>query len=122
MDDKARKLPTLMNAGMAHLRKVQSHFGWDWGPRLPISGIWRDIRLEGFSAARLAEVHIQQQHEGDRVSLTATVQVESWSTENLTSQLCLTHPDGKTQKVEATVIERNTPVCLILNVDTPHLW
>jgi len=40
---KARKLPTLMNAGMAHLRKVQSHFGWDWGPRLPISGIWRDI-------------------------------------------------------------------------------
>jgi beta-mannosidase len=36
---KARKLPTLMNAGMAYLRKVHSHFGWDWGPRLAISGI-----------------------------------------------------------------------------------
>ena len=50
---KERKLPTLMNGGMAHLRKVQSHFGWDWGPRLVGSGIWRGIRLEGYSTARL---------------------------------------------------------------------
>ncbi len=64
---KSRRLPTLMNAGMAHLRKVQSHFGWDWGPRLPTSGIWREIRLEGFSTARLGDIHLQQHHDAGKV-------------------------------------------------------
>jgi beta-mannosidase len=27
-------------------RKAQSHYGWDWGPRLVAAGIWKDVRLE----------------------------------------------------------------------------
>lgn len=118
---KERKLPTLMNGGMAHLRKVQSHFGWDWGPRLPVSGIWRDVRLEGFSAARLGDVHVQQSHDHGSVSLTASVHVENWSAENPTLQLLLIHPDGVIQHVEA-VVDRNEPNFLTLDVDSPQLW
>lgn len=118
---KARKLPTLMNAGMAHLRKVQSHFGWDWGPRLPISGIWREIKLEGFSCARLEDVHIQQRHEHGNVSLSATVSVEEWKANSLVLQLQLTHPNGKLQQVGAAVNGRQ-PMCLTLNIDSPQLW
>lgn len=118
---KERKLPTLMNGGMAHLRKVQSHFGWDWGPRLPSSGIWRDVRLEGFSTARLGDVHLQQQHDHGNVSLTATVNVESWSAEQPTLQLRLIHPNGKIQFVEADT-NGSEPVCLTLHVDSPQLW
>ena len=33
--------------GAPYLRKAPCHFGWDWGPRLPAVGIWRDIYLEG---------------------------------------------------------------------------
>ena len=33
--------------GAPYLRKAPCHFGWDWGPKLPAVGIWRDIRLEG---------------------------------------------------------------------------
>ena len=25
-------------------RKAQYHFGWDWGPRLVTSGIWKPVR------------------------------------------------------------------------------
>nr|BFE84484.1 hypothetical protein GCM10020093_070850 [Planobispora longispora] len=32
------------------------NFGWDWGPTLVTSGIWRPIGLESWSGARLAEV------------------------------------------------------------------
>src|SRR5688572_24279647 len=32
------------------IRKEQCQFGWDWGPRFVTAGIWRDIRLEGWSA------------------------------------------------------------------------
>nr|WP_249436018.1 sugar-binding domain-containing protein [Paenibacillus sp. Marseille-Q4541] len=26
-------------------RKAQSHYGWDWGPRLVCAGIWQDVQL-----------------------------------------------------------------------------
>ncbi len=33
--------------GGPYLRKAPCQFGWDWGPQLPPSGIWRDIRRKG---------------------------------------------------------------------------
>lgn len=38
------------------IRKMACNFGWDWGPVVPTSGIWRGIRLEGWSGARIAAV------------------------------------------------------------------
>src|SRR5438034_3475089 len=35
------------------IRKAACNFGWDWAPRLATCGIWRDIRLEGWSAVRI---------------------------------------------------------------------
>jgi beta-mannosidase len=67
-----------MNPGMAHLRKVQSHFGWDWGLSLPISDIWRDIFLEGTTIARFSDTHLYQAHTEKHVDLYADVQHEAW--------------------------------------------
>ncbi|MEV4560526.1 glycoside hydrolase family 2 protein [Kitasatospora sp. NPDC049285] len=39
-----------------YIRKMASSFGWDWGPTLPTAGIWKPVRLEHWSTARLAEV------------------------------------------------------------------
>ncbi len=36
-----------------YVRKAQYSFGWDWGPRLATSGIWRGIRLETHSQGAL---------------------------------------------------------------------
>src|SRR5690606_19023920 len=38
------------------IRKMACNFGWDWGPTLVTSGIWRPIGLEAWSVARLARV------------------------------------------------------------------
>ena len=38
------------------IRKMACNFGWDWGPALPTSGIWRGIRLEGWSGIRIVSV------------------------------------------------------------------
>ncbi len=32
-----------------YVRKAQYSFGWDWGPRLTTSGIWRNIFIEAYS-------------------------------------------------------------------------
>ncbi|HEY4300263.1 MAG TPA: glycoside hydrolase family 2 protein [Candidatus Didemnitutus sp.] len=47
------------------IRKQQCQFGWDWGPRLLTAGIWRDLRLEAWSANRLAAVRVTQHHQSD---------------------------------------------------------
>jgi beta-mannosidase len=41
------------------IRKMACNFGWDWGPALPTSGIWRPIRLEGWGGARIAGIRVR---------------------------------------------------------------
>ena len=48
--------------GFPHLRKAHCMFGWDWGPRLPDGGIWRDVWLEVWNESRIEEVRIRQRH------------------------------------------------------------
>ena len=55
--------------GFPHLRKAHCMFGWDWGPRLPDAGIWRNISLKRVEGARLLGVLISQKHEDGRVAL-----------------------------------------------------
>ncbi|MGO9108119.1 MAG: beta-mannosidase [Thermoguttaceae bacterium] len=57
-----RKLPTWAYPGAGYVRKEPCNFGWDWGPTLITCGIWRNIGIEAFNAARLDEVAILQDH------------------------------------------------------------
>ncbi|MFG3438600.1 glycoside hydrolase family 2 protein [Nonomuraea sp. NPDC047897] len=38
------------------IRKMACNFGWDWGPTLVTSGIWRPIGLHAWNGIRIAEV------------------------------------------------------------------
>ncbi|WP_309066098.1 glycoside hydrolase family 2 protein [Microbacterium sp.] len=40
------------------IRKSAASFGWDWGIATFTSGIWRPVRLESWSVARIAEVRV----------------------------------------------------------------
>ncbi len=51
--------------GCTRIRKQQCQFGWDWGPRFVTAGIWRDLRLEGWTGNRLASVRVAQEHRPD---------------------------------------------------------
>lgn len=62
--------------GFPYLRKAHCMFGWDWGPRLPDAGIWRDVDLIGFDTARLDGVYLSQEHGDGRVSLKARIDVD----------------------------------------------
>ena len=48
-------------AGFPHLRKAHFMFGWDWGPRLPDQGIWRNVSIIGWNEARIVDVRIHQE-------------------------------------------------------------
>ena len=42
-------------------RKAGYHYGWDWGPRLVTSGIWRPIYLVAWNDARIENIHYLQE-------------------------------------------------------------
>ncbi len=96
--------------GFSHLRKAHCMFGWDWGPRLPDAGIWRDVELLGVDEGRLVSVLVEQQHEPGRVTLNIHPEIEGrgqW-------HAVVTSPDG-TQTWEADESGRVT-------LEHPELW
>ncbi|MFW5780232.1 MAG: glycoside hydrolase family 2 protein, partial [Bacillota bacterium] len=55
--------------GFAHIRKAAYHFGWDWGPVLPPSGVNGDIKIVAFQKAYIKDVDISQRHFDNKVNL-----------------------------------------------------
>ena len=47
------------------IRKSACSFGWDWGIATYASGLWRPVRLESWSHARLAELRVHARPDGD---------------------------------------------------------
>ena len=59
-------------------RKAGYHYGWDWGPRLVTSGIWRPVYLMAWNDARIDNIHyIQENVTARQANIKAKVQVEA---------------------------------------------
>jgi len=52
------KLSYRLPGGAPHVRKAPYHFGWDWGPRLVTSGIWRPIFIDAWDGPRIEDVAV----------------------------------------------------------------
>lgn len=62
--------------GVPHIRKTQCHFGWDWGPILPPSGIMGDIAIESYSDCYISGFDVEQLHADGKVIITVRSDVE----------------------------------------------
>ena len=106
--------------GGPHLRKAPCQFGWDWGPQLPPIGIWKDIRLEAWSEARLEDVHLRQRHDGGKVFVSARI-VISQPAAGCFARLEVTSPDGGQKDFAETLLDGNSGL-LELEIAQPQLW
>lgn len=107
--------------GSIYTRKSPCQWGWDWGPKIPTSGIWRSIRLAAYKIGRIDDVHIRQSHRhSGQVTLSVEVNVEKFRRTACGATVTLTHPDGK---VEAQVIKSisSTGKCSFV-IAKPKLW
>ena len=99
--------------GFPLIRKAHCMFGWDWGPRLPDAGIWRDISILGVRTARIRDVHVLQLHEAGKVTLEINTHITEL-TGSADVKVSVTAPDGTvlTAEGEKAVIE----------IEDPALW
>ena len=58
-------------------RKAPYSFGWDWGPRLVTSGIWRSINVNFWSNFKINDLYFKQNIVGDKAFVEANVEVLS---------------------------------------------
>ncbi len=101
------------SVGFPHLRKAHCVFGWDWGPRLPDAGIWRDISLLFIDSFRLESVRISQAHEENAVTLCFHPEYQRFGTEEQPKfRYTLTAPDGQ------VFSSSGEP----LRIENPALW
>jgi beta-mannosidase len=106
--------------GGPYLRKSPYHWGWDWGPKLPAIGIWQAVRLEGYSTARLADVHIRQEHANGGVIVRVHAAVETFAEQPVRVRAVLHAPGGVHREAAAAVACGAAD--LEIMVDNPRLW
>ena len=117
--------------GFPGLRKAHCMFGWDWGPRLPDAGIWRDISLIGVETARIAQVRVHQNIVGaardgeGRATVALRVELEKASAGETRLEARMTAPDGTVIPGQACpLIEacEGEGTRFILEAPRPRLW
>jgi beta-mannosidase len=119
--DAVRHLGGFEQPGSSYIRKAPCHFGWDWGPKLPPIGPWKDIRLEGYTLARLEDVYLRQRHTPQGVIISAEVSVDRWTLQGLKAILRLKGPDGTLQRSQVVLGQDFSGVAEI-TVKNPQLW
>lgn len=101
-------------------RKAPYHYGWDWGPRFVTSGIWREMRLEGWSACRISDLFIRQDEvQAQEAKLTALVEIEA--AEEGSFKLRLT-AEGQEWSSQAELKKGVQTVEIPLTIADPKLW
>ena len=99
--------------GFPHIRKAHCMFGWDWGPRLPDAGIWRDISILGIDVARIRDVQVLQYHGENKVTLEINTHVTE-ITGTAPVSVTVTAPCGKSWTAEGEKA--------VLEIEEPRLW
>ncbi|HVN52993.1 MAG TPA: glycoside hydrolase family 2 protein [Anaerolineaceae bacterium] len=111
--------------GGPYLRKAPCQFGWDWGPQLPPIGIWKDIRLEAHTAARIGDLHLRQEHTAGQVTVTARVIVDRLkaapAVKALTARVRISAPDGGALE-ETAEVSADGRADLRVSIPRPQLW
>ena len=100
--------------GFPHIRKAHCMFGWDWGPRLPDAGIWRDISIIGVDVARIRDVHVLQHHEDGKVRLNIRTHLNKVTDGDVKVSVFVTDPAGE-------ILAAHGEDCEIV-VEDPKLW
>ena len=104
--------------GFPHIRKAHCMYGWDWGPRLPDAGIWRDISIVCADEARLESAQILQEHSEGSVKLVITPELTKESAKDCSYTVCVTSPEGKTYELGDTCVKESGEII----IDDPRLW
>ena len=102
-------------------RKAAYHYGWDWGPRLVTSGIWRPVTLISWDDFRISDMVLNQELNGDVARILAHLEIES-SIENANALLQLKLDDDVIASTKVRLSKGKQDFNIPIKIDRPELW
>ena len=102
-------------------RKAAYHYGWDWGPRLVTSGIWRPVTLISWDDFRITDMVLNQELNGDVARILAHLEIES-SIENANALLQLQLDDDVIASTKVRLSKGKQDFNIPIKIDRPELW
>jgi beta-mannosidase len=104
-------------------RKAGYHYGWDWGPRLVTSGIWRPVYIKTFNNAAINDLFIKQDKlTKEQADLKAKVEVESLTSGTRQLEVFV---DGNTKPLYSEIVHLDTGITNLVcsfTLKNPELW
>ncbi len=102
-------------------RKAGYHFGWDWGPRLVTSGIWKPVKLRGWSAIKIEDLFIKQTRLDSIANLTAIIEVDAIaSVDEANVEVLVNNKPIKSSNV--ALIKGKNLLKVPFHIKNPELW
>lgn len=103
-------------------RKAGYQYGWDWGPRLVTSGIWRPVYLESWNGPKIDDLYIATKSlDGKTAKMEAKVSVESAQAYNNSKIVIMADGKPVAQKNINLSAGENT-LTLPFTIKNPRLW
>lgn len=115
---KAQLDVTMPEGNRIFTRKAQFQYGWDWGPVLNTSGIWKDIYIKAWDVAAIDHIYFEKN--------TYTTQEASFNV-----KATLTNPAAVGSSIEVEVAgkrfivkveEKQTTYAVPVSIENPTFW
>ena len=108
-------------------RKAGYHFGWDWGPRLVTSGIWKPVILKSWNNFKIEDVYIHQELKNDFARLNAFVEIsfdENYNEEEICLEIKVTNDNDYTRRKIVSLDQNKTSHIyeIPIEINNPKLW
>jgi beta-mannosidase len=109
---------TMPEGNRIFTRKAQFQYGWDWGPVLNTSGIWKDIYIKAWDVAAIDHIYLEEN--------TYTTQEASFNV-----KVTLTNPAVVGSSIEVKVAgkrfvldlnETKTTYTIPVSIENPTFW
>ena len=108
----------------SYLRKAAYEYGWDWGPRFVLSGIWRPVKLDAWDDAKISNLHIRQLDINSEIAHTVA-ETEIISAQTRAANVTVDYEYGGKKASTSRDVELNSGVNHIdlpIDIAHPDLW
>ncbi|BBE18515.1 beta-mannosidase [Aquipluma nitroreducens] len=104
-----------------YTRKAGYHFGWDWGPRLVSSGLWRPVYLTVWDDARIENLQLKQNSVSEKeASLTAVFEIEANAVNEAT--VTIQNDGNELARTNIKLTKGISTYPVDFKIENPKLW
>lgn len=104
-------------------RKPGYHYGWDWGPKLTTSGIWRPVFLRAWNAVKIDSLQLVQTELSKKNALvTAVFDIQSTGTREAVVSIEEVNEEKTLNRASVQLVPGTNTVSFTFEIEDPQLW